>query len=483
MTHPPISARSLPAAAPSEMDVDARGISRFLDALDSHPCVEPHSLMVLRGGRTVAEGWWFPYGPDRVHLLYSLSKSFTATAAGLAYGDGLLDLDAPVISYFPEFADDINDPRSRRILVRHIASMASGHLEEQIVAAHRTDRVEPVRGFLLNPPERDPGTVFTYNQPNTYTLAAIVSKVTGRHLDDYLRERLYEPLGIGEALWTEQTPGRVMGFSGLHTTTDAIARLGQLYLNGGVWQGERLLPERWVREATRRQVETSHRSPAPAESPDWQLGYGFQFWMARHGYRGDGAYGQFCLVLPEKDAVVAITAATERMQDVLDAAWEHLLPALGAKGSLEADSELAHRLAELALPAVIGAVTPSSGAPAWTAARFTPAAREEPATGASLVTSPDGTWTLTLDDPSGAQLTVPLGLGGWAVTEGTDDTPPLAASAAWDADGTTLRATVQFLETPHRLDAGLTLTDHRLMTSWSTVPLRRTSLLDQRAPR
>ncbi|MFJ8823146.1 serine hydrolase [Streptomyces sp. NPDC102467] len=483
MTHPPISARALPAAAPSEMDVDARGIARFVDALDAHPGIEPHSLMVLRGGRTVAEGWWAPYGPDRVHLLYSLSKSFAATAAGLAYGDGLLDLDAPVVSYFPEFADDITDPRSRGILVRHIAAMASGHLEEQIVVAHRTDRVEPVRGFLLNPPERDPGTVFTYNQPNTYTLAAIVSKVTGRHIDDYLRERLYGPLGIGEALWTEQTPGRVMGFSGLHTATDAIARLGQLYLNGGVWQGERLLSESWVREATRCQVETDRRSPAPDESPDWQLGYGFQFWMGRHGFRGDGAYGQFCLVLPERDAVVAITAATEQMQDLLDAAWEHLLPALGAKGTPEADSELADRLGELALPPVTGAAAPRGGAHAWTSAPFTPAAQEEPAAGASLATGPDGTWTLTLVEPSGARLAVPLGVGGWAVTEGTADAPPVAAGAAWDTDGAVLRAAVQFLETPHRLDTVLTLEDRRLSTSWSTVPLRRASLLDQRAPR
>lgn len=353
---------SLPTSTPAAQGVDAAGIQAFLDALESDPRIEPHSLLLLRHGQVVASGWWSPYAPERLHLLYSLSKSFTATAAGFAVAEGLISLDDPVISYFPEFEADVTDPRSRAMLVRHVASMASGHAEETLDRALALDRDELVRGFLLVPPDREPGTVFAYNQPATYTLGAIVQRVTGQKLTEYLRPRLFEPLGIGEAAWIHDRAGRELGFSGLHATTDAIARLGLLYLRGGVWEGERLLPESWVAEATR--VRIAHETGPEGGWPDWQQGYGFQFWISRHGYRGDGAYGQFCVVLPEQDAVLAITSDSEEMQQVLDLTWEHLLPAFGTgplPGREAADAALADRLTRLALPPAEGkAVTAES---------------------------------------------------------------------------------------------------------------------------
>ena len=255
-----------------------------------------HSLMIIRHGDVVAEGWWSPYAEKRVHLLYSLSKSFTSTAAAFAIAEGLLDLDATMLSYFPEFDSEITDPHSRSMLVRHVAAMASGHLEETVERAFALDPVEPVRGFLLIPPDREPGSVFAYNQPCTYALAAIIQRLTGQTLTAYLRPRLLDPLGIGEVGWQQYPDGRDIGYSGLHATTDAIARLGLLYLQRGVWNGQRLLSEEWVAQATRVQVETETPNQP---NPDWRQGYGFQFWMSRHGYRGDGAYGQFCVVLPE----------------------------------------------------------------------------------------------------------------------------------------------------------------------------------------
>ncbi|MBI0384676.1 beta-lactamase family protein, partial [Streptomyces albiflaviniger] len=192
----------------------------FLDAVEGAPDIEPHSLMILRHGRLIASGWWAPYTAERPHLLYSLSKSFTSTAAGLAVAEGLLDLDAPVISYFPEFEAEITDPGSRAMLVRHVASMASGHLEETLERAFGLDPEEPVRGFLRLPPDRAPGTVFAYNQPATYTLAAIVQRVTGQSLTEYLRPRLFDPLGIGETAWLQVPAGRDLGFSGLFAATD-----------------------------------------------------------------------------------------------------------------------------------------------------------------------------------------------------------------------------------------------------------------------
>ena len=337
---------ALPRGSAESQGVDPAGILAFLDALDSTPDIELHSLMIIRHGLVVAEGWWSPYSPEQAHLLYSLSKSFTSTAAAFAVDEGLLDLDATVLSYFPEFDAEITDPGSRSMLVRHVAAMASGHLEETIEQARALDPAEPVRGFLLIPPDREPGTVFAYNQPCTYSLGAIVQRLSGQTLIEYLRPRLFDPLGIDRAGWQQHPEGRDVGFTGLHATTDAIARLGLLYLQRGIWNGTRLLSEEWVAAATRVQVDNPNEP-----HPDWRQGYGFQFWMSRHGYRGDGAYGQFCLVLPEQDAVIATTAATENMQGILDAAWAHLLPAMNASTvhPSPVGQELTDRLSRLRL--------------------------------------------------------------------------------------------------------------------------------------
>ncbi|MBV9355185.1 MAG: beta-lactamase family protein, partial [Chloroflexi bacterium] len=314
---------TLPRSSPVDQQVDPAGILSFLDALDARPDIEMHSFMLIRHGQVVAEGWWHPYSADRPQLLYSLSKSFTSTAAAFAAAEGLLDLDDTVISHFPEFDADITDPASRSMRIRHIAAMASGHEQETRQEAVEKDPQEPVRGFLLIPPDRPPGTIFTYNQPCTYTLASIVQRNAGMPMTRYLRPRLFDPLGIGEVGW-HTLAGREQGYTGLHARTEDVARLGQLYLQRGRWGDVQLLADDWVSAATSRQVDTPNEP-----SPDWQCGYGFQFWLGRHGYRGDGAFGQFCVVLPDQDAVVAITAATDDMQAILDALWTHLLPGLG----------------------------------------------------------------------------------------------------------------------------------------------------------
>jgi CubicO group peptidase (beta-lactamase class C family) len=475
---------SLPESTPSRHGVDADGIGAFLDAVDD---IELHSLMILRHGEVIASGWWAPYGPDRPHLLYSLSKSFTSTAAGIAFGEGLLDPDATVLSYFPELDADVTDPRSRSMLVRHIASMSSGHLDDTWPAAPRADPDRPVRGFLRIPPDQDPGTIFTYNQSCTYTLATIVQRVTGQRLVDYLRPRLFDVLGIGEALWAELPPGQAIGFTGLHVTTDAIARLGELYLQEGKWEGRQVVPAAWVAEATRKQVATR-----PDGAPDWQQGYGFQFWMSRHGYRGDGAYGQYCVVLPEQDAVIAITAGTENMPGILDAAWDHLLPAFGlatgtaGKDSDAADAALAKRLDGLRLRPVnvakqdwpeTSVAGDTSGTvvltPADGAAEVIPLVREVRIAGRTITLAED---ELSID----LDLAPDLAEDGWYVTE----TPlPVAASGGWTGPDT-LGVDVVFLETPHRLSLTCALADGTFSAEWVTRPLREAgSLGTMRAPR
>ncbi|MFF0015507.1 serine hydrolase domain-containing protein [Streptomyces sp. NPDC005374] len=471
---------SLPTSTPAAQGVDAAGIAAFLDALESDPHIEPHSLMLLRHDRLVASGWWAPYAVERPQLLYSLSKSFTATAAGFAVAEGLIRLDDPVISYFPEFDADVTDPRSRAMLVRHVASMASGHLEETLDRARAQDRDELVRGFLLVPPERDPGTVFAYNQPATYTLAAIVQRVTGQKLTEYLRPRLFDPLGIGEVAWIHDRRGRELGFSGLHATTDAIARLGLLYLRGGVWEGERLLPESWVAEATR--VQISHGAPAEDGWTDWQQGYGFQFWVSRHGYRGDGAYGQFCVVLPEQDAVLAITSETVDMQKVLGLVWEHLLPAF-APGPLPghevADAALADRLTRLALPPAEGKANPAGGTEdrETVFAPYGGGCADQP-TLTAVEVGPEGRVTL-VDDGDRLELRLEAGEAGWTVV---DEPVPVAVSGGW-TDAETLAVDVAFLETPHHLLVTCSLADRTFTARWRTQPLHVGPLRRMRALR
>jgi CubicO group peptidase (beta-lactamase class C family) len=477
-----MSASALPSSGPAAQGVDAAGVHAFLDALEAAPEIEPHSLMIMRHGHLVASGWWAPYAADRPHLLYSLSKSFTGTAAALAEAEGLLDFDAPVISYFPEFEADITDPRSRAMLVRHVASMSSGHERETVEEAFGRDPAEPVRGFLLLPPDRDPGTVFAYNQPTTYTLGAIVQRVTGQSLSGFLRPRLLDPLGIGEVFWRRDRTGREIGFSGLHATTDAVARLGQLYLNDGLWEGQRLLPEGWAARAAQPRIPTAG-AMGDADRQDWDRGYGYQFWMSRHGYRGDGAYGQFCLVLPEHDAVIATTAATERMQDVLNLVWEHLLPAFGPEplpGREIADASLRERLGRLALPPVPGAPTPPDRAGDWAAARFT-ACGAGPVRAAALARDADG-WTLTLSEdggPDGEHLRLRVGPEGWTVAE---EPLPTAVSGGWTGPGT-FAVDVVFLETPHRLALTCSLAEGTVTARWRTQPLERGRLTSRRAPR
>ncbi|MFF8540910.1 serine hydrolase domain-containing protein [Streptomyces werraensis] len=476
MTH-----RALPTAAPATQGVDASGVHAFLDALEADPDIEPHGVTIVRHGRVVASGSWAPWTAERPHLLYSLSKSFTSTAAGLAEAEGLIDFDAPVLSYFPEIDADITDPRSRAMLVRHVASMASGHDHETVDEAFGADPAEPVRGFLLQPPQRDPGTLFTYNQPCTYTLAAIVQRVTGQTLVEYLRPRLFDPLGIGETLWSRDRAGREIGFAGLHTTTDAIAKFGLLYLNDGVWQGERLLPEGWVERATRAHIGTAGAMGGD-DRPDWDQGYGYQFWRGRHGYRGDGAYGQFCLVLPEHDAVIAATSATVEMQRYLELVWRHLLPAFGdapPSGRDAEDTALRERLERLALPATDG--TPAPATDGWAGAAFTPEGglcAEQPKLTAAELTADDGGWTLSLDE-DGHRLAARWSGTDWTVTEGA---VPVAVTGGWHGPDT-LTVDIAFLETPHRLRVTCSLTDRVFRAHWLTTPLVPWPLRALRAPR
>lgn len=196
----------------------------------------------------------------------------------------------------------------------------------------------PQSGIFSHPVSHKPGTWFRYNTPGSYTLSAIVTKATGQTVLDYLKPRLFEPLGIENPRWDTSPEGYSFGGYGLYLRTEDIAKFGQLYLQKGKWNGKQLIPEKWVEAATSKQVENDN---APTgKNPDWGQGYGFQFWRCRHnGYRGDGKDGQFCMVLPEQDAVIAITALTGDMQAELNLVWDKLLPGFHAEALPADDGE------------------------------------------------------------------------------------------------------------------------------------------------
>jgi CubicO group peptidase (beta-lactamase class C family) len=322
-------------------------VSDFLDRVETLG-LDLHSIMIVKNGYAVAEGWWAPYRADAPQLLYSLSKSFTSTAIGIAQSEGLLSIDDPVISFFPDkVKKDLSDYVAQ-MKVRDLLSMSSGHLEDTWPAIS-TSGSDFVSRFLEIEPERPPGTTFCYNQGCTYTLSALISRLTGVTLLEYLRPRLLEPMGVTAAEWLTSREGITQGFSGLHLETESIAKFGVLQLQLGEWKGDQIAPADYLVTAHEKQVANLDTSP----DPDWQQGYGFQFWVCRHGaYRGDGAYGQLCVAIPQQNAVVVCTAGTPEMQMELDAIWEHLLPALSDPFEPDrlADETLFQRLDHLAVP-------------------------------------------------------------------------------------------------------------------------------------
>ncbi len=386
MTSTTLLRRSTPEAE----GIPSSAVLDFVRALEQHdhPLDAVQGFMLLRHGNVVAEGWWTPYGPQSPHSLYSLSKSFTSSAIGLAVAEGRLTVDDPVLKFFPDDAPANPGENLKAMRVRHLLSMNTGHKEDTtghvfrniapltLVGLETRQRGDPnrpevgdvddnwPRAFLSLPVEHQPGTWFVYNTAATYMLSAIITKLTGESLLDYLQPRLFGPLGIEKPTWETDPRGINLGGTGLHVKTEDIARFGQMYLQKGMWNGKRILTKEWIAEATKATSDNSNTQT----NPDWMAGYGYQFWRCRHDcYRGDGAFGQYCIVMPEQDAVLAINSGVRDLQAVLDKVWEHLLPAMQPEAlpaAPQAYGELCDKLAHLSLPLAEG--QPSSpGAEQW----------------------------------------------------------------------------------------------------------------------
>ena len=317
----PAADMPLPRSTPEAQGVSSQTVLDFVEAADKK-IDTLHSFMVVRHGFVIAEGWWKPEAPDKPHVLMSLSKSFTATAVGLAIEEGKLRLDDPVLKFFPGDAPADPSANLRAMTVRDLLTMSGGHATEP----EAISQMPSVKRFLAHPVTYRPGTHFQYNTMGTYTLSAIVTKATGQTVLDYLKPRLFAPLGIENPRWDQSDEGNSLGGYGLFLRTEDVAKFGLLYLQKGTWHGKQLVPKAWVEQATRKQVPNDQEDHAKI-GLDWRQGYGFQFWRCTHdAVRGDGAGGQFCVVLPVQDAVVAITASTGNMQGELNAIWDQLLP-------------------------------------------------------------------------------------------------------------------------------------------------------------
>lgn len=453
---------SLPRSTPEAEGVSSEAITQFLD-IASKSQHEFHSFMLVRHGKVIAESWWNPYKNDLKHTMYSCSKSFTATAVGFAVAEKKLTVDDKVISFFPNDLPDTISPNLAELRVKDLLSMSVGQAKDATGPVVVTD--DWVKAFFKQPIAYLPGTKFLYNSAATYMLSAIVQKVIGEKVIDYLKPRLFNPLGIEGIDWEVSPQGINTGGWGLRLKTEDMAKFGQLFLQKGMWNGQQVLPAAWVEEAsTIKIMQNPDASQTQKDSSDWLQGYCYQMWRSRHNsFRGDGANGQFILVLPDQDAVIITTAEAPDMQGEINLIWQYIFPALQASKLPDNPTALANlqaKSAALALP------PPSKNV-------ISPL--ESTISGKNFSINNDktlqnisfyfntGICQLTIKTDS-AKYQIPFGLGNWAMSETTKYGPYLVAAAKSNRTGLaafktagsytwkdekTLELTLRYIESPH----------------------------------
>jgi CubicO group peptidase (beta-lactamase class C family) len=448
---------ALPRSSPEAQGVSSSAVLSFIEGAEER-IDALHSFMLVRRGHVVAEGFWAPYDAASRHSLYSLTKSFTSTAVGMAVAEGRMSVDDPVLRFFPDDAPEEVSDNLKAMRVRDLLTMSTGQHKEAPFGPEQSW----TKSFLAHPVDHKPGTFFLYNTPASNTLSAIVQKAVGAPLAEYLRPRLFEPLGIEGPVWMTSPQGASIGGFGLSVRTEDIARFGQLYLQKGEWKGKRLLPAEWVVAATSRQVSNGSKPES-----DWEQGYGYQFWRCRHGaYRGDGAFGQFCIVMPEQDAVIAITSGVKDMQSVMNLVWDRLLPALQAN-DVDADpagrERLERKLAGLSLRLLAGAPLAPKGSAASSRKYVFPA--NEQKLEAMALERERGQPDRLMVRFGGVEQRIEVGRGEWRkgrLAYGSLPEQAVAASGAWTPEGV-YAAKLYFYETPFSLTIGLRFSGKELV--------------------
>ena len=454
----------LPRSTPEKEGVPAQAIMDFVQAAGKSKN-ELHSFMIVRHGKVIAEGWWNPYAPNLKHTLYSTSKSFTAAAVGFAIAEKKLKLTDKVMSFFPP--EEVPNPVP--------ANLADLTVQD---ALFMSDGMDPdpsgpvglsadwAKTFMATPIVNKPGSKFLYNSAGTYMLSAVVTKVTGQKIIDYLRPRLFDPLGITGEDWETSPQDVNTGGWGLRLKTEDMAKFGLLYLNEGRWKGKTILPKSWVKDATTAHILQNPSISMPTDNDgDWVQGYCYQMWRCRHnGVRADGAFGQFIIILPDQDVVVAIQAETPDMQDEINLVWQYLLPPMvgwSLKDDPDGDAKLKTMLGALALaPRKANATGADFNINGKTYA-LTANGKKMTALGFRL--NDDNSWQVTIKDSAG-EYSFPFGDGKWLRTSTTRLGPNLTASTQhhfvgmpavmtagsyhWK-DENTLELVLRYIESPH----------------------------------
>jgi CubicO group peptidase (beta-lactamase class C family) len=286
-------------------------IKPYVEAID-RLSLKVEGVLVLQHGEEIARYRWIPEAPRPVH---SVSKSFTSLAVGMAIDEGKLSLKDRVLDAFPGRVKD-PPPRLSALTLEHLLTMSRGHPE--------FSRPADVDEALSQPLTADPGTRFVYDNGSTFLASAMVTAAAGQNVREFLADRLFKPLDIPDPVWKESADGHTLGATGLELSTGSLARFGQLLLRWGNWKGKQLVAASWIDTATRPHITTKMLKDA-----DYDLGYGYCFWNCRHGgYRADGKDGQYVVVLPREDAVVAVNSDEKNMFPILYAVWDHILPQL-----------------------------------------------------------------------------------------------------------------------------------------------------------
>jgi CubicO group peptidase (beta-lactamase class C family) len=457
---------ALPRSTPEAEGVDSAGLLGLIEDLE-HKIDAVHSVLVVRHGKVVLEGFWAPYAAGDLHVMYSVSKSFASTAIGIAQQEGRLSVYDPVLSFFPELAPAQPAEQMKAMRVHDLLRMSSGHQNDMNPVIKARADGQWVRAFLESNVENKPGTHWVYNSAASYMLCAIVQKVTGTTVEEYLRPRLFEPLGIERWYWCKSPEGITLGDGGLSIRSEHLAKLGLLYLQRGLWNGRRILDAAYVDQASQRQTSTGG-------NPDgnWDYGYGYQFWRCKGtGYRADGAFGQFSFIMPEYDAVVAITSGTGDMGGVMDSVWQHVLPALRREAlpaNAAAHGRLQDKLATLSLPVQKG--KPSTERAGDVSGRTYSCPDNELGIRSLGIDFGGASATLRIEDADG-QHRIECGAGRWqrGVTsfqrrishQGAAPEQGIAASGAW-TDSDEFTAKLCFHESPYTLTGRFTFSKGEL---------------------
>lgn len=341
---------------PESVGIKSDAVMELLGKLEQD-YTEIHSIMIMRHDKVAAEGWWAPFAPGLRHMMMSASKTFAGTAVGIAVREGLTSLDERVVDIFPEYLPQDVSENLAKVRVRDLLCMGSGSDHEVPV-----DQDWPRNLFNETEFVFEPGTSFLYNNAPATLLAYVIKKKTGLDLPEFLHERLFDKIGIDydNVTWFKAPNGVTFAPGGFHCTTEDLLRLMRLYLHGGVWDGERILDEEYVELATSKRIDSANIFGYAEQDrfSDNVFGYGYMMWMSHAdlGYRAEGAYGQFGIVIPKLDMIIAITQTSSESpvsQTTLDQVWEFVETV--ADGELPADPEaqarLANRLARLSVKA------------------------------------------------------------------------------------------------------------------------------------